>query len=187
MKYLEYWILSDLCNGMNIYDIARLKYKDIDNESIKFIRKKTERTNRQNLKPVVVPITPEITAIINRWGTKPQLPENFIFPILKPNLNAVDERKTVNFCTSQIILYTNKIATLVGIKKHITSYSARHSYATVMKRSGASIEFISESLGHSNLQTTESYLGSFELETKRKHAKALINFKIPTSNGKSHS
>lgn len=45
-----------------------------------------------------------------------------------------------------------------------------------LKRSGASTEFISESLGHSNLATTENYLASFEMETKRKLAKNLLKF-----------
>ncbi|MDA3952993.1 MAG: hypothetical protein PF485_05065 [Bacteroidales bacterium] len=37
-----------------------------------------------------------------------------------------------------------KIAPLVGIEEIITTYTARHSFSPVLKRSGASIEFISE-------------------------------------------
>jgi site-specific recombinase XerD len=54
--------------------------------------------------------------------------------------------------------------------------AARHSFSTVLKRSGASIEFISESLGHSNLKTTENYLDSFEDETRKKYSDVLTNF-----------
>lgn len=39
---------------------------------------------------------------------------------------------------------------------------ARHTYATVLKRSGVNIGIISESLGHSDLKTTQIYLDSFE-------------------------
>jgi integrase len=56
------------------------------------------------------------------------------------------------------------------------TYVARHSYATVLKRSGANISYISESLGHSNLKTTENYLASFEKEERIKNAAFLTNF-----------
>lgn len=52
----------------------------------------------------------------------------------------------------------------------ISTYTARHSYATVLKRSGANIAYISESLGHSDLKTTENYLASFEKEERQKNA-----------------
>jgi len=48
--------------------------------------------------------------------------------------------------------------------------------ATVLKRSGANIAYISESLGHADLKTTENYLASFEREEREKNAKLLTNF-----------
>ena len=59
---------------------------------------------------------------------------------------------------------------------NISTYTARHSYATVLKRSGANIAFISESLGHSDLRTTENYLASFEQEERAKNALKLTEF-----------
>jgi len=56
-------------------------------------------------------------------------------------------------------------------------------YATVLKRSGANIAFISESLGHSDLRTTENYLSSFEQEERAKNASKLTNFNT-WNNGK---
>ena len=56
------------------------------------------------------------------------------------------------------------------------TYTARHSFATVLKRSGANIAYISESLGHSDLRTTENYLASFEKEEREKNARLLTNF-----------
>ena len=41
-------------------------------------------------------------------------------------------------------------------------HTARHSYATVLKRSGVSTAIISESLGHSSEKVTQIYLDSFE-------------------------
>ncbi|WP_308663612.1 tyrosine-type recombinase/integrase [uncultured Alistipes sp.] len=51
---------------------------------------------------------------------------------------------------------------LIGLEVPLTTYVARHTYATVLKRSGVSVALISESLGHSDLSTTQIYLDSFE-------------------------
>jgi len=56
------------------------------------------------------------------------------------------------------------------------TYTARHSYATVLKRSGANISYISESLGHTDLRTTEAYLASFEKEERAKNTNLLTSF-----------
>ena len=55
----------------------------------------------------------------------------------------------------------------------ISTYTARHSYASVLKRSGTNIAYISEILGHSDLKTTENYLASFEKEERIKNAALL--------------
>ncbi len=52
----------------------------------------------------------------------------------------------------------------------------RHSFATTLKRSGVSMEFISESLGHYNLDMTQRYLNSFENEQRQEYAKHLAAF-----------
>ena len=42
------------------------------------------------------------------------------------------------------------------------TYTARHSFASVLKKSGVNIALISEALGHSDLATTQIYLDSFD-------------------------
>jgi site-specific recombinase XerD len=68
-----------------------------------------------------------------------------------------------------------KIGDSLGILG-ISTYTARHSFASVLKRSGANIAYISDSLGHTDLKTTENYLASFEKEERIKNAAFLINF-----------
>ena len=55
-----------------------------------------------------------------------------------------------------------RIAEMAGLKVNLTTYVARHTFATVLKRSGVNIAIISESLGHSDLETTQIYLDSFD-------------------------
>ena len=175
-RYKDYWVFSYLCNGINIKDIARLKYKNIDEEVISFIRAKTENRNRGASKHIVVPLTQQIKQFIARWGNQPPVPDNYVFPILKENFSPEQELAQVRQTVKMINKYVRRVAEAVGITKRISTYTARHSFATVLKRSGASLEFISESLGHSNLMTTESYLSSFEIDTKVKYAEQLTNF-----------
>ncbi|MBK6373791.1 MAG: tyrosine-type recombinase/integrase [Saprospiraceae bacterium] len=69
-----------------------------------------------------------------------------------------------------------RISKALDIKENITTYTARHSFATVLMKSGASTEMIGEALGHSDVKTTKRYLGSFEDSTKQNIYKALTDF-----------
>jgi site-specific recombinase XerD len=69
------------------------------------------------------------------------------------------------------------IAKKLGIDKPVTTYVARHSFATVLQRSGVSVEFIGDALGHGDIRTTKNYLAGFEDEHKREVTKVLTAFK----------
>nr|WKN35060.1 site-specific integrase [Tunicatimonas sp. TK19036] len=172
----DLWLFSYLCNGINMKDIARLKYQNVDNEKITFIRAKTERTSKKNLKPVVAILTLEAKGIIERWGNKPTNPNTYVFDILINGLTPEKELARVKQATKTINKYIKRIAKAIGIEKEVSTYTARHSFSTVLKRSGVPIEFISESLGHHDIRTTEHYLDSFEHDVKKQYASALTNF-----------
>jgi len=87
----------------------------------------------------------------------------------------MEQKKRVQDVTRRINKHLKIISDKLGISG-VSTYTARHSYATVLKRSGANIAYISESLGHSNLKTTENYLASFEKEERIKNAAFLTNF-----------
>lgn len=53
--------------------------------------------------------------------------------------------------------YLAEIADLAGIKKHLTTHIARHTFATISLRNHVPIESISKMLGHSDIQTTQIY------------------------------
>ena len=175
-KALDFWIFSYLANGMNITDIAHLKYKNIDGEYIKFIRAKTKNTNNV-VSLITIFITDDIKKIIAKWGNLEIKKDNIIFPILNPNHTAEKQRATIQQFTKMVNKYMKIIAASVGVDKPCTTYYARHSFSTVLKRSGANVQFISEALGHSSINTTKAYLDSFEDDSKKEMAKALTAFK----------
>ena len=175
-KAKDFWIFSYLCNGLNIKDICQIKYKDIDGSSLKVVRAKTQRTTKANQRPIIIPLMDPAIAVISKWGQCPKSPDQYVFDILPQNVTPERERELVQYFTKFINKYINRIGEDLGIDKHITTYTARHSFSTVLKRSGVSTEFISESLGHANLSTTESYLDSFEDDVKKEYANYLTNF-----------
>ncbi|UFH54710.1 site-specific integrase [Spirosoma sp. KNUC1025] len=172
----DLWLFSYLCNGMNPKDICRLTYQQISGAHIRFVRAKTERTKRE-VKPITISITDDIQRILDNWGAKPATPTSYVFGVLTPGLSAEREMAVIKQFVKTLNKYIRQIAQTVGIDKDVTTYTARHSFSTVLKRSGAPIEFISESLGHQDIRTTESYLDSFEDDVKRQYASVLTGFK----------
>jgi len=170
----DMWLFIYLCNGINPKDIARLKYRSLDSDQITFIRTKTKDSRKQQ-RPIVIPMSDKIKEIINRWGNTDQASDTYVFPILKSGLSPRQIHDRVHDFYSDINTEMKAIACNLGISVPVTTYVARHSYATVLKHKGAPLEFISESLGHSDIRTTESYLASFDLETKREWSQKLLD------------
>lgn len=169
------WMFTYLCNGINMKDLCNLKYKDIGSEFIYFIRKKTEHASGKT-KPVTAPITKDIRFILEKLGNSDKSPDNYVFPYLDDSLTRKQKMYKIAWRVRKTNVYMQKIAAKLEINENITTYTARHSFATVLKRSGISTEFISESLGHRDVKITESYLDSFENEQKKEIAKHLTAF-----------
>ena len=113
--------------------------------------------------------------IIERWGNSDKSPNSYVFPFLTGNETPMEQKKRIQDITRRINKHIKKIGDKLGISS-ISTYTARHSFASVLKRSGANIAYISDSLGHSDLKTTENYLASFEKEERIKNAALLTNF-----------
>lgn len=173
----DIWVFSYLCNGIAIGDIAKLKYKNIKGDFIEYDRKKTIKTAKQ-IKPIVAYFTPELKAIIDKYGNnESKSSDDYIFPVLTNEMNAIEQRKRIKQFTKNINTHLKKLATKLEINLNLTSYSARHSFATVLMRRDISPIFISKSLGHKDIKTTQSYLDSFEGEAIKEKAGILTDFK----------
>ena len=87
--------------------------------------------------------------------------------MLELGITALRQYELIELFTQSINDWLVKIKKKLNIEKRLTTYVARHTFSTVLKRSGVSTEFIQESLGHTNIRTTEKYLDSFAKEVKR--------------------
>ena len=72
----------------------------------------------------------------------------------------------------------------LGIKKKATTYVARHTYATVRRRGGASVDDIRDELGQVDSTTTRRYIGSLESEQTRSNANSWRRLKNAITLGK---
>jgi site-specific recombinase XerD len=104
--------------------------------------------------------------IVNKYLKESVFTDDYIFPVLDKNKHVTEQQKYNR--KHKVLGHVDKclkdISNKAGINTNLTTYVARHSFATVLKRSGVNIALISEALGHSDLATTQIYLDSFENE-----------------------
>jgi len=175
-KAKDFWVFSYLCNGINFKDIAYLKWRDINDDRIFFIRNKTKRTKKLDVQPIVIPLLEEAKGIIVKWGNKEKEPGNYIFNIIDKEMSPETIEKKIHQFIKTTNYWNRKLAGKLEIKADMTTYYARHTFSTMMKRMGASTELIREQLGQSSTKVTENYLDSFEDDVKREFAGKLVNF-----------
>jgi integrase len=175
-RSLDYWKFSFLSKGMNLFDIAKLRFSDFDNDSFSFIRQKTARSTKKNQSKIQVIMHPEVEAILERQANKMTDPAGYVFPIFTPGMSAKEQRARLNSFISAMNQNIKSIAAKIGITEKISFYFARHTFATRLMNENFSIAFISKSLGHGNVKTTQNYLGSFEQEAEREALNHLTNF-----------
>ena len=109
------------------------------------------------------------------------LKPNMVIPGLNcPNKATVDEvaEATIKCLLQSVPAAVSGIAFLSGdLPIKLTTYVARHSFATMLVRGGAPMAFASQTLGHSNILTTQRYFAGFDLVAHAGYTKALTNFK----------
>lgn len=171
----DFFFFSYNCSGMNFKDIANLTYSQIDGNRLKFFRKKTENTAAE-LTEISVFLTPFAHDVIKKYGNADKTASNYIFNIINNEMSAEQKQVAVKNFTRSVNQGLKKLAKKLEIDENISTYYARHSFSTNAIRSGASMELVSEQLGHSNLKTTQNYFSGFEDDSIEDITKKLMNF-----------
>ena len=149
------FLFSYYTRGLNYADIMRLKWSDVIDGNIYYTRSKTKRDFVIGVRGPIIEIL-EYFKRLNK-GSK------YVFPIiLQEDLTPKQFQNRKHKTLAKFNKKLNQIAKLAGLGKNITSYVARHSYATHLKQKGVSVSVISELLGHSSVDVTMSYLKEFE-------------------------
>ena len=152
----DIFIFSYLCGGINFTDIANLTKANITNGRLHYIRQKTGKL-------IKLGISEEAMQIIKKYESESK---GYLFPILNTNIHKtpLQKQNRIHKMLGKINKNLKLIAAQLNVDANMTTYVARHSFASVLKKSGVSIALISEALGHSDLSTTQVYLDSFDNE-----------------------
>jgi integrase len=175
-KAKAFWFFTYSCNGMNMKDIANLKYKDMKDDTISFFRAKTINTSKEALKPVTIYLNEFTKGVIEKYGNKKKNGETYIFPIIDTKETLEKQHKQIKNFITFVNDHFKKFIESLGINDKITTIWARHSFTTNAIRNGASMEYISEALSHSNLSTTICYFAGFEDDKKKEISEKLMQF-----------
>lgn len=170
-----FWFFSYSCNGMNFKDIAYLQYKNIDGDTLQFRRAKTSNTNSSQA-PVIVYLNEYTKSVIDIYGNRIKSPDQYVFSIIDHKSAPEERHRQLKNFIRYINQHFGSFAQELGIEEHVSSYWARHSFATQAIRNGASMEYVSEALSHSNLTTTRNYFAGFEDEKKKEISKKMMEF-----------
>ena len=162
--------------GMNVKDLATLKYENLYEDRIFYIREKTKRTSKANQVPVIVYLNDYSREFIAKYGNPDKNPKHYIFDIYTPSMSEMEKFTMSHNFTRFINQAIKKLAEANGLPGEISTYWSRHSFATNAIRSGASLEAVSEALNHKNLKTTKGYFAGFESDAKRELTANLMNF-----------
>lgn len=163
------FLFSYYNRGMNFADIAFLKWTEINGNRLEYVRQKTKERFSIALLPPVLEILSYYKKANrhNRGG--------YVFPILDATHatpSAIYNRRVKML--RKINSDLKEIARLCKIKTNLTTYVARHSFATVLKKQGVNTSLISEMLGHDSEKTTQVYLDSFENKVLDELSKELL-------------
>jgi len=165
----NYFLFSFYNRGINFIDMAFLKWENIKADRLTYTRKKTkEQFTIGMLAPAIDIVKYYKKIYYDGEGS-------YVFPILNETHKTA---KSIDYRIDRMLKIVNSdlktIAEKAKIDEKLTTYVARHSFATIMKRSGVSTAMISESMGHESEKTTQIYLDSFESKVLDEASKALL-------------
>jgi len=152
----DLFIFSYATRGMPFVDMACLRKSDIRDGMIRYARHKTRQ-------PLCIRLEPCMQRIIARYSDCVR-DSAYIFPILtSEGLETQFRQYRAALNTYNVQL--RKLSSMLGLDFGISSYMARHSWATAARNHNVPISVISAGMGHTSEHTTRIYLTQLENST----------------------
>ena len=150
-KARDLFMFSFYTRGMSLVDILFLKKTDISDGTIWYTRHKTKQRLR-------IAVNDAIGRLIRKYDAPDSM---LVFPFIDrlPDRSYYEQYRTV---LGSVNYYLKQLGKRLDIATPLTTYVARHSWATQAKEMGAPVTVISEGLGHSSEKTTRIYLKEFD-------------------------
>jgi integrase len=161
----DVFLFSFYCGGINFVDLAQLQWSNLetDEQGGQRLRYERQKTGGRFSIKLVAPAAAIVAfyRLITHQG-----PDSYLFPILDRSVHQTRTqiKNRLHKVLGQVNQDLKELAPLAGIETPLTTYVARHSFATSLKRGGVATGMISEAMGHRSEAITAIYLGSFESE-----------------------
>ncbi|MCD7942312.1 MAG: site-specific integrase [Bacteroides intestinalis] len=154
-QVLTYFLLMFMLRGMPFIDLAHLRKSDLRNRRITYRRHKTGKL-------MVVDVPPDAMRLLQKYRDKTN--SEYLFPLLHGGLFMEEHhhryQETLRHFNRELARLMKQL--LPGVS--VSSYTARHTWATLAYHSGVPVGLISQSLGHSSIRVTMTYLKPFDAE-----------------------
>lgn len=152
---IDIFAFTYYCGGINFVDIAHLTKANITDGRLIYKRQKTKKL-------IKIPLQPQAVALIEKYSNDES---QYLFPILSDfHKTDIQQANRIHKVISKVNERLKQIGKALNLPIALTTYVARHSQATVMKRAGVSTAVIREIMGHSSERVTQIYLDSFDNE-----------------------
>ncbi|MCB0399330.1 MAG: site-specific integrase, partial [Winogradskyella sp.] len=148
---LNYFMLSFYLRGISFTDMAYLKPNNIVNGRVEYFRRKTGKQYSIKLFDLALELIEALSSCEN----------TFLLPVLSSEIveDSIEAKKRIQQWIKTTNKYLKRLSLELQFKISITTYTSRHSFATIAKRLGYSNELIAEALGHEyGNKTTAIYL-----------------------------
>jgi integrase len=160
----DVFAFSFYCGGINFVDLAQLRWQNLvpadGGWRLTYVRQKTGGK-------FSVKLLAPAEAIVERYRATTQASSSsFIFPILDAtkHVTPAQVKNRLHKVLGQVNADLKELGVKAGIATPLTTYVARHSFATTLRRSGANTAVISQAMGHKSEAVTAIYLESFASE-----------------------
>lgn len=146
----DIFMFSFYTRGMSFIDIAYLKKKNLQNGILSYRRQKTGQL-------LFIKWERPMQEIIDKYDTSDT---PYLLPIIK-DMNA-DERRQYKNAAHLVNDKLRKLGEKLGLAIPLTTYVARHAWASIAKSKNVPLGTISEAMGHDSEKTTRIYLASLD-------------------------
>ncbi len=153
-RSIDYFFASYFMWGISFIDLAYLKWEDISQNRITYVRRKT---NKEYSFGVIKPLQ----IILDKYRLVSGN-NDYIFGILDTEMSEAQKYRSAKNALKRYNKALKALSEQEGISPPITSYWARHTFATTLKRAGIPVAQIKEMLGHEKESTTQTYLDKFD-------------------------
>ncbi len=146
----DIFMLSFYLRGMSFIDLAYLKKDDLRNGMVTYRRRKTGQK-------LSIRWTQQMQDILDKY---PGNETEYLFPVITSlKANQRHQYRNRQYMVNRSL---KTVARKVGVQVPLTTYVARHSWASIARSKGISVGIISEGLGHDSELTTRIYLASLD-------------------------